>query len=613
MTTTRRPRVRAPELTGAGGWLNTGGRALTRADLLGKVVLLDFWAFCCVNCLHVIEELRPLEERYADVLVIVGVHSPKFPHEADHEALAAAVERYEVHHPVLDDPDLRMWQEYAVRAWPTLVLVDPEGYVVAMAAGEGHADGLSRIIDELVSEHAQRGTLRRGDGPYVPPAPRPSVLRYPGKIVWRADAGSYLVSDSGNHSIAELAADGETVLRRIGSGRRGRQDGGAGEAEFAEPQGLLLLPADVAAEVGYDLLVADTVNHLLRGVALDTGAVRTVSDLPAALDGVEMVTGAIPPVPSPWDLAWWGGRVVVAAAGVHLLLEFDPRTGRVGVLAGTTVEGLRDGPARDGWMAQPSGLAADGETRLWIADSESSSLRWLTESPAEGPVLHTAVGAGLFDFGHVDGPAAQARLQHPLGVAVLPDGSVAVLDTYNNAVRRYDPVDGEVGTLATDVSEPSGAVVVDGGDLVVVESAAHRVTRPVSAGTLRRITAPATPTPRPAADIAPGPVVLEVVFEPAPGQKLDDRFGPSTLLRVTASPPELLAAGDGDSTDLRRVLEIAPGIEAGVLHVTAQAASCDDGAEHPACHVTRQDWGVPVRVAAGAATRLPLILRGMDD
>jgi thiol-disulfide isomerase/thioredoxin len=612
MTTTRRPRVRAAELTGAGGWLNTGGKPLTRADLRGKIVLLDFWAFCCVNCLHVIEELRPLEARYADVLVIVGVHSPKFPHEADHRALAAAVERYEVHHPVLDDPDLRTWQEYAVRAWPTLVLIDPEGYVVAVAAGEGHADGLSRIVDELVAEHDARGTLRRGDGPYVPPPAVPSVLRYPGKIAWRPDAGSYLVSDSGNHSVVGLAADGETVLRRIGSGRRGRRDGGPAEAEFAEPQGLLLLPAPVAAEVGYDLLVADTVNHLLRGIALDTGAVRTVADLPAVLDGVQVITGAIPPVPSPWDLAWWGDRVVVAAAGVHLLLEFDPRDGRVGVLAGTTVEGLRDGPALDGWMAQPSGLAADADGRLWIADSETSSLRWLTESPGEGAVLHTAVGAGLFDFGHVDGPAGGARLQHPLGVAMLPDGSVAVLDTYNNAVRRYDPVGGEVSTLATEVSEPSGAVVVDG-DLVVVESAAHRVGRPVSPGTLRRITAPATPTPRPPADIAAGAVVLDVVFEPAPGQKLDDRFGPSTLLRVTASPPELLAAGAGESTDLRRTLEIAPGIDAGVLHVTAQAASCDDGAEHPACHVTRQDWGVPVRVVAGAPTRLPLILRGMAD
>jgi thiol-disulfide isomerase/thioredoxin len=624
VTTTRRPRVRAPELIGAGGWLNTGGRALTSADLRGKIVLLDFWAFCCINCLHVLDELRPLEERYREVLLTVGVHSPKFPHEADHQALAAAVERYEVRHPVLDDPELRTWQEYAVRAWPTLVLIDPEGYVVAMAAGEGHADGLGRMIDELIAEHEAKGTLRRGDDPYVPPPPTDSALRFPGKIAWRppdgpaaaastaGSGGTYLVSDSGHHSIVELAADGETVLRRIGSGQRGRRDGAAGEAEFAEPQGVLLLPAEVAAEVGYDLLVADTANHLLRGVLLDTGAVRTVADLARQVADIRVITGAVPPVPSPWDLAWWRDRVVVAAAGVHLLLDFDPRSGEVGVLAGTTVEGLRDGPAADGWLAQPSGLAAGADGRLWIADSESSSLRWLEAPAGAAATLHTAVGEGLFDFGHVDGPAGAARLQHPLGVAVLPDGSVAVLDTYNDSVRRYDPEVGEVGTLATEVSEPSGAVVV-GGDLVVVESAAHRITRPVSPGTLRRITAPVRPTVRPPTELDAGTVHLEVVFEPAPGQQLDDRFGPSTLLEVTASPPGLLLSGAGNGTDLDRTLELSTAVTEGVLHVTAQAASCDKGAEHPACHVTRQDWGVPIRLVPAGPTRLPLVLRGMAD
>ncbi|MEN3356803.1 MAG: hypothetical protein V7637_785 [Mycobacteriales bacterium] len=611
MSVTRRPRVRAPELTGAGGWLNTGGRSLTRADLRGKIVILDFWTFCCLNCLHVLAELRPLEEKYRDVLMIIGVHSPKFPHEADHQALTDAVARYDVRHPVLDDPQLRTWQEYAVRAWPTLVVLDPEGYVVSVAAGEGHAEGLARLIDELIVEHDARGTLRRGDSPYVEPPPAPSALRFPGKIAWRADTGTFLVSDSGHHSIVELAADGETVLRRIGSGRRGRLDGPPGAAEFAEPQGLALLPADAAAEVGYDLLVADTVNHLLRGVRLDTGVVSTVADLPAALADTQVVPGRVPPVPSPWDLAWWRGRVAVAAAGVHLLLEFDPRTGRVGLLAGTTVEGLRDGPALDGWLAQPSGLAVDAAERLWIADAETSALRWLTEDAAGG-TLNTAVGAGLFDFGHVDGPAAGARFQHPLGVAVLPDGSVAVLDTYNGAVRRYDPASAEVTTLATEVAEPSGAVVVSG-DLVVVESAAHRVTRPVAPGTLRRITAPAGPTRRPPAELGAGPAVLDVIFEPAPGQKLDDRFGPSTLLQVSASPPELLVSGAGESVELTRELELSGALTDGVLHVTAQAASCDEGVEHPACHITRQDWGVPIRIVPGGPGHLPLVLRGMAD
>jgi thiol-disulfide isomerase/thioredoxin len=618
---TRRPRVRAPELVGAGGWINTGGRSLTLADLRGKIVLLDFWTFCCLNCLHVLDELRDLEERHRDVLVIIGVHSPKFPHEADHGALVAAVERYDVRHPVLDDPGLHTWQQYAVRAWPTLVLIDPEGYVVSVAAGEGHAEGLGRVVEELIVEHTDRGTLHRGSGPYVPrPAPQ-TALRFPGKIVWRsperageparepAGLGSFLVSDSGNHSIVELADDGETVLRRIGSGSRGRRDGGPTEAEFAEPQGLALLPPEVAAEVGYDLVVADTVNHLLRGVRLDTGEVSTAVDLPAALAGVRVVTGEIPVVPSPWDLAWWHGRLVVAAAGVHLLLDVDLLTGRAGVLAGTTVEGLRDGPALAGWLAQPSGLAADGE-RLWIADSETSALRWLTEDTG-GAQLHTAVGEGLFDFGNVDGPAAQARLQHPLGVATLPDGGIAVLDTYNDVVRRYDPRTGEVRTLASGVREPSGAVAV-GDDLVVVESAAHRVTRPVAPGALRRVHGTAQRAQRPPVDVSPGLVVLDVVFDPAPGQHVDDRAGPATRLQVSSSPPDLLLSGAGDSTELRRTLLLSDAVPAGVLHVTAQAASCDLGVEHAACHLTRQDWGVPVRVVDDGCQRLPLVLRGLD-
>ena len=167
-----RARVRAPGLIGEGGWLNTGGKDLTLADLRGSIVILDFWTFCCVNCLHVIDELRALEERYADVLVTIGVHSPKFAHEADPDAVADAVERYAVHHPVLDDPELRTWDAYAARAWPTLVVIDPRGYVVAQMSGEGHTHGLEVLVEELVATHAD--TLRRGDGPYVAP-PEPAA------------------------------------------------------------------------------------------------------------------------------------------------------------------------------------------------------------------------------------------------------------------------------------------------------------------------------------------------------------------------------------------------------------------------------------------------------
>jgi thiol-disulfide isomerase/thioredoxin len=605
----RQARVRAPEFTGR-GWLNTGGEALKLADLRGRIVLLDFWTFCCVNCLHVLDELRPLEEEFADVLVTIGVHSPKFEHEAQEHAVAAAVARYEVDHPVLDDPSLTTWQAYAVQAWPTLVVVDPEGYVVYVTAGEGHLETLRAVLRELVAEHSEKGTLHRGDGPYVPPEQPDGDLRFPAKAVATAD-GTLLVADAGHHSLVELAADGQSVLRRIGTGRRGAADGPPEQASFAEPGGVALLPEAVAERVGYHAVVADTGNHLLRGVDLDTGEVHTVGGTGAQWMGGEIDGPAREiDLTSPWDLTWWepAGGVVVAMAGNHTLGLFDPLHGKVARLAGTTVEGLRDGPAAEAFFAQPSGLAADGE-RLWLVDAETSALRRLERSDVDDEfVVRTAVGEGLFDFGHADGPAVQALLQHPLGVAPAGDGTVLVADTYNGAIRRYTPDIGEVSTVATGFAEPSGITVL-GEEILVVASAAHRLDRLPGLAS-RVVHGAARQVARPVTDIAPGEVELAVVFTPPPGQKVDERYGPATQLEVTASPPELLTAGSGSTTELTRTLHVAPG--EGVLQVVARAASCDDDPEnpHPVCRFTRQDWGVPVRVVDGGARRLPLMLSG---
>ena len=598
MTTARQARVRAPELAGAGGWIGTDG-PLTLRGLRGRFVLLDFWTSCCVNCLHILDELRPLEERFADVLVVVGVHSPKFAHEADHSALLDAVERYEVHHPVLDDPELATWSQYAVRAWPTLVLVDPEGYVVHTASGEGHGEGLGWLLAELVAEHDAKGTLRRGGPAYVPPPPASTELRFPGGVAALAD-GTLLVADAAHHSLVVLDADGGSVLRRIGTGERGLRDGLA--PRFAEPQGVCVLDDET-------VLVADTANHVLRTVDLGTGEVRTVAGTGAVWRPGDPSAGPAREVPlsTPWDVCRWGGRVVVAMAGTHQLWAYDPDAGAVQVLAGTTGEGLRDGEALRAYLAQPSGLAA-GQDRLWFADAETSALRWYRDTPAGGEV-GTAVGTGLFDFGHRDGPAEQALLQHPLGVCVLPDGSVAVLDTYNDAVRRFDPATGTVSTLATGVREPSDAVVVDGA-LLVVASAAHRLERvqvPQQAG--EQLAGKAQSTRRPVSPLAPGRVVLEVAFEPPPGQHLDERDGPATRLVVSSSPPELLLQGGGPGSGLTRELVLAAQGE-GVLHVAASAASCDVAGEHPACHISQQDWGIPVRLDPGEPDRLRLVLRG---
>ncbi|KOU37243.1 MULTISPECIES: NHL domain-containing thioredoxin family protein [unclassified Streptomyces] len=596
----RRARVRAPELIGKGGWLNTGGKELSLADLRGRIAILDFWTFCCINCLHVLDELRELEEKHRDTVVIIGVHSPKFVHEAEHAAVVDAVERYQVHHPVLDDPELATWKQYAVRAWPTLVVIDPEGYIVAQHAGEGHAHAIARLVEELEAEHEAKGTLRRGDGPYVAPEPVAGDLRFPGKALL-LPSGNLLVSDSTRHQLVELAADGESVVRRIGSGERGF----AGDS-FSEPQGLALLPDG-------KVVVADSVNHALRTYDPATGQVETVAGT-----GRQWWQGAPTSGPalevdlsSPWDVAWWQGRVWIAMAGVHQLWTWDPQAGTVEVAAGTTNEGLLDGPAAEAWFAQPSGLAAAGD-RLWIADSETSALRYV-EAGDEGYVIKSAVGTGLFDFGHRDGDAAQALLQHPLGVTALPDGSVAVCDTYNHALRRFDPATGQVSTLATDLREPSDAVLV-GEDIVVVESARHRLTRLRLPEEAVRVDAVAHRTQRAATEVAPGTLRLDVVFQAPSGQKLDTRYGPSTRLLVSSTPPELLAAGEGAGSDLFRELTLNPDVTEGVLHVSAMAASCDDDPanEYPACHVHQQDWGVPVRVTADGTSRLPLVLAGMD-
>ncbi|MFE9060199.1 NHL domain-containing thioredoxin family protein [Streptomyces violaceusniger] len=600
----KRPRVRAPELQGR-AWINTGGKDLSLADFKGRTLILDFWTFCCVNCLHVLDELRELEEKHRDTVVIVGVHSPKFVHEAEHQAVVDAVERYEVHHPVLDDPELATWKQYAVRAWPTLVVIDPEGYVVAQHAGEGHAHALETLVGQLEAEHAAKGTLRRGDGPYVPPEPVPTELRFPGKALL-LPGGTFLVSDTTRHQLVELAADGESVVRRIGAGERGLTDGTSERASFSEPQGLALLPDGTVA-------VADTVNHALRRFDPATGEVTTLAGTGRQWWQGSPTEGPAREVDlsSPWDVAWFAGRLWIAMAGVHQLWTYDPEAGTVRAAAGTTNEGLVDGPAEEAWFAQPSGLAAT-EDRLWIADSETSAVRYV-ERDGDGFAIRTAVGTGLFDFGHRDGAAEQALLQHPLGVTALPDGSVAISDTYNHALRRFDPATGEVSTLATDLREPSGAVLADG-DIVVVESARHRLTRLRLPEEAVRVDAVAHRTQRAATDIAPGTLRLDVVFQAPEGQKLDTRYGPSTRLLVSSTPPELLAEGDGAGTDLNRELVLTEGMTEGVLHVSAMAASCDDDPanEYPACHVHQQDWGVPVRITEGGARRLPLVLAGMD-
>lgn len=666
-TIRRTNRVRASELIGR-GWLNTGGKDLSLEDLRGKIVILDFWTFACINCLHVLDEMRPLEERFSDVLVTVGVHSPKFEHEADPDALAAAVERYEITHPVLDDPNLTTWQAYSARAWPTLVVIDPEGYIAANLAGEGHVAGLNSLVEELVTEHEAKGTLHRGDGPYVPPEPVSRTLRFPGKAVPvtrplggdASSVGRFLVADTGHHRIVELEADLETVVRAWGSGvadkdgvltspEKGHRDGDAASALFTEPQGLTILPAEVAEQVGYDIVVADTVNHRLRGIDAASGTVVTVAGngvqrlidaerVMEAQEGPAVGSLGLSPLEvslsSPWDVLWSDvtDSVIVAMAGTHQIFSFSPRTGELRVLAGTGLEGLTDGVAEEAWFAQTSGLAADAHGDIWLADSETSSLRVLRLSQdPEAPAVETVVGEGLFDFGFRDGDPQEARLQHPLGVTVLPDSSVLVADTYNGAIRRYrgehraadgTTVPAAVSTVTRGLKEPSDvllggeAVGGDLGTLLVVETNAHELVRVAVPEEFLTVDEGARETQRPTTAVAAGEFELAIGFAAPTGQKLDDRWGDPTQLKISSSPEDLILQGAGNSEGLSRTLSLNPEVTEGVLHITARAAACDGahGEEiplHAACHLYQQDWGIPVTVEKGGVTALNLDLRGI--
>ena len=644
------------------GWLNTGGVDLDLEALRGKIVLLDFWTFCCVNCLHVLDELRPLEEKWENELVVVGVHSPKFEFEKDPEALAANIERYEVSHPVIDDPELETWTEYGARAWPTLMVLDTHGRIAGNLSGEGHAANLDRLIEQLVAEGEADGSLRRGPAPTVLSERTPQTLRFPSKLTVLPD-GRLVVSDAGQHRLVVFQNDGVTVDATIGTGTRGHADGDEETAQFAEPNGVLALPDQVAAEVGYDLLVADTTNHRLRGVKVGQDRLlrsRTATEVvTVAGTGAQWMQGE--PLPrgegdarsfalsTPWDLTWSHvlGRAVIAMAGVHQLWTFDPVTGALMVLAGTTQEGLVDGPAVTSWWAQPSGLDEMPDGRIVIADSETSAIRVLDPQTMQ---VSTLVGEGLFDFGHVDGPASTARLQHPLGVTALPDGRIAVSDTYNGAIRIVEepaadggtatggitalsgviglpdqpgaagseqpaPAQAHVVTVATDLKEPSDAIVgppIDGiGQLIVVESGTHRITWvPVAKAAERMIDRGAQRSERPVTEVGPGPLTVRVLFTPPPGHKLDDSLGPSTQVTISTTPSAMLTSGGGVDTALERTLELDPAYTEGVLHVSARAASCDadPAIEFPACHMHQQDWGVPITVVEGGPDHLDLSL-----
>lgn len=458
-------KVAAPAFPSGLDWINTGGKPVTLGELRGKVVLLDFWTYGCINCFHIIPDLKKLEHKYGDALVIIGVHSAKFATEGKTAHIEAIVQRYGLAHPVVNDRNMQIWNEYGAEGWPTLTVIDPAGNVVGQVSGEGHYALLDKVIGSLVKEFSAKGELTRKplwfnntklQMPHTP-------LLYPGKVLADAAHDRLFIADS-NHNriiVTDLKGTVETV---IGSGTPGLQDGDFRHAAFRYPQGMTLADANT-------LYVADTDNNAVRRINLGTRTVTTVAgtgkqqymtDLSYPAHGTALNT--------PWAVLYHDGLLYIAMAGQHQLWTYDPADNRLRLYAGSGEEGVRAGPLGDASFAQPSGLTTDGKY-LYVADPEASAVRQV--GFGKGAIVRNLVGTGLFDFGDVDGIGDGVRLQHDLGIA-WHAGRLYIADTYNSKIKVLDPQSRRVTTLAGgdgQFDEPGG--VSAAGDTLYVADTNH--------------------------------------------------------------------------------------------------------------------------------------------
>jgi DNA-binding beta-propeller fold protein YncE len=437
--------IPAPEFPAGLAWLNTA-TPLTMKALRGKVVLLDFWTYGCINCMHDFPWIKRLEADFPATLVVIGVHSAKFTEEGNTRNIREIILRYGLDYPVINDSRFQVWKEWGVNAWPTLALVDPAGNVVTERAGEGFYPEFKEIIGSLIRSFGARGLLDHRplklklEKQGLPQ----TVLSFPGKVRADVKGNRLFISDTDHNRVVVAALDSGRVLAVIGGGTPGFRDGDFSTAQFDHPQGLALSAS------GNTLYIADTDNHALRAVDLQRHRVTTLAGTGTQASAYPPAGGTAPHVAlsSPWDLATVGDDLVIAMAGCHQIWKMDLATGRIAPFAGTGAEGYTDGPLDRATLAQPSGLTIGHDGRIYFADSEGSSIRCI--DPRRREVV-TVAGAGdsLFGFGYRDGTGRHARFQHPLGL-VAYEGLLYVADTYNNRIRVVDPRTGETRTLAGD-------------------------------------------------------------------------------------------------------------------------------------------------------------------
>jgi thiol-disulfide isomerase/thioredoxin len=523
-------RIEVPDFPRDMQWLNTNG-PLRKKDLKGKFVILDFWTYCCINCIHILPELKKLEKAYPNELVVIGVHSAKFETEKGTKNIEEAVLRYEIEHPVVNDADHVIWDTFGVRSWPTVMMIDPEGNAVWGTGGEIEFETVDDILKLAIPYYKQAKLLDETPIRFDLLADRQekTPLRFPGKVLADEEGRRLFITDSNHNRIVIASLDGK-LIDTIGSGAIGRQDGDFAKASFDHLQGLALH--------GDTLYVADTENHMLRKIDLKTKQVTTIAGTGkqrrAPWPGIDLETGTVPErfvskpseteLNSPWALWVHKDDLYIAMAGPHQIWKMKLDETEIGPYAGNGREDIVDGPLlppspyEEGYssFAQPSGLASDGEW-LFVADSEGSSIRAVPFDPAEE--VRTIVGtselpgARLFTFGDRDGEGlVQVKqdedgepiynrdftmqtegplLQHALGV-VYHEGQIYVADTYNNKIKVVDAKAGATKTIAgtgepglTDepaqFDEPAGITFADG--ILYVADTNNHVIRTVNVST----------------------------------------------------------------------------------------------------------------------------------
>ncbi len=612
-------RLTAPDFPEGLEWLNTD-RLLSLRDLRGKVVLLDFWTYCCINCMHILPDLKRLEHKYPDELVVIGVHSAKFFTEQDSRNIRQAILRYEIEHPVVNDNQMLIWDRYGVRAWPTLVLIDPQGKIAHYRSGEGVYAAFDPIIAKVIAEFDRRGLLDRTPLRFKLERERKPItpLNFPGKVLADEATNRLFIADSNHHRIVVLSLKNNSVQMVIGSGQPGLQDGDFAAARFRNPQGMAFDPANET------LYIADTDNHAIRKADLRTRRVETLAGTgeQSRFYPPQAGAGKQTALSSPWDVVLHGEMLYIAMAGCHQLWRLNLRTGQVEPHAGTGREALIDAPLSMAALAQPSGITTDG-TRLYFADSEVSSIRAADIDP-NGRV-ETLVGGDLFDFGDRDGVGREARLQHPLGVA-YHNGMLYVADTYNNKIKRLDPRTRRIETFlgtgeegARDGENPTfdepGGLSVAHGKLYIADTNNHLIrvadlqTRRVSTLVIRGLEQLRPPAevmrPQvmelPEAAVAPKNSRLRLQIRLPDGYKLNPNAPSRVSIKVNGATIDGQTAIDRSLTTTALELPLKLSGRTATLEIDLLLYYCQSGRE-ALCFIREAQLKQPLRQNGNPAT-----------